>query len=110
MFTPLELKHFNQFATIKKGESDVLRNEKGQRLWHRSMMTHQLSMPTSLGGSCRSSMTSLNSLSLPMESLEAGKVGRCLSMIDMKRDTISLCSVSEFEESEAEDGVAKNCF
>jgi hypothetical protein len=42
-----------------------------------------------------------------MESLEAGKVGRCLSMIDMKRDTISLCSVSEFEESEAEDGVAK---
>ena len=71
-----------------------------KRLWHKSMVSQQRSMPPSLNGSMRGSVTSLNSLNLD-SNLEP--FGRSLSMVDMKRDTISLCSFSE--NNEIQDGV-----
>lgn len=69
------------------------------------MVSQQVSMPSSLSGSRRGSAISLNTLDLDLNYAQ----GRSLSMIDMKRDTISLCSLVLDEET---DGVFEKhtCF
>ncbi len=62
------------------------------------MVSQQFSMPTSLRNS-RGSLTSLNTLTLDLPPNEF-TVGRSLSMIDMKHETMSLCSVAETDEDE----------
>lgn len=69
------------------------------------MVGQQRSLPSSLLGSCRNSVTSLNNLDFDLETRGLDALafqGRSLSMVDMKRDAISLCSVSELDEGVSE--------
>ena len=92
-----------QFFCIRNEFYFKVQPRSKKRLWHRSMVSQQLSMPTSLTGSRRGSVTSLTSLNVDLATVDS--IGRSLSLVDVKRDTISLCSFSETDE--LHDGVSR---